>query len=319
MQQLISIIMPIYNAEKYLARSVNCILNQTYRNLEVILINDGSKDNSGLICDDFAKLDSRVKVITQINAGVSDARNKGLSLASGDWIGFFDADDWAEPDMFEKLIQAALKQKKNIAVCGFIKYSLRGKKYKRTLENLASALSQKQSVKYLMCDNYYEGFMWNKLYSTKRLIDLSFDTQLHFCEDLLFNTVCFTKAGGVAVVNDALYHYELNESNATTNFNDKRMTELLSRQKVIDIIADTSFCKRSLYIAQCYYTNAAFGLLRYAFEVNDCEKIEVLQNETSKCLKMYMLSKSIDIRKKVKAVLLLSMYFWKKIKWRTGN
>lgn len=104
MQELISVIVPIYNVEKYLERSVGALLGQTYQNLEIILVDDGSKDRSGEMCDDFAKKDTRVKVIHKENGGSSSARNMGIAAATGDYIGFCDSDDYPEADMYENLL-----------------------------------------------------------------------------------------------------------------------------------------------------------------------------------------------------------------------
>lgn len=114
---LISVIVPIYNVEKYLHKSVKSILNQTHKNLEIILVNDGSQDNSGLICDEFAKIDSRIKVIHQVNKGVSAARNAGLEVAKGDYIAFVDPDDFIAPDMYELLLKNLVKHNVDISIC----------------------------------------------------------------------------------------------------------------------------------------------------------------------------------------------------------
>ena len=115
---LISVIVPVYNVEKYLHKCIKSILDQTYKNLEIILVNDGSKDNSGMICDEFAKIDSRVKVIHQLNQGASVARNVGIDVSNGDYIGFVDSDDFIEPDMYELLLKNLLKNKVDVSICG---------------------------------------------------------------------------------------------------------------------------------------------------------------------------------------------------------
>lgn len=107
MQELISVIVPIYNVEKYLERSIGALINQTYSNLEIILVNDGSKDSSGAICDEFAARDSRIKVIHKENGGSSSARNMGIEAATGDYIGFCDSDDYPEKDLYENLLNVA--------------------------------------------------------------------------------------------------------------------------------------------------------------------------------------------------------------------
>lgn len=116
---LISVIIPVYKVEKYIVKCVESILAQTYRNLEIILVDDGSPDNCPGICDEFAALDTRVRVIHKDNSGVSDARNIGLNVAKGEYIGFIDSDDWIAPNMYETLLASIIKYDADIAVCDY--------------------------------------------------------------------------------------------------------------------------------------------------------------------------------------------------------
>ena len=111
MEKLVSVIVAVYNIEEYLPRCVDSILAQTYRNLEIILVDDGSKDQSGSICDSYAEKDRRIKVIHKKNGGLSDARNAGMDAATGEYIGFVDGDDWIEPDMYRAMYFACEKEK----------------------------------------------------------------------------------------------------------------------------------------------------------------------------------------------------------------
>ena len=124
---LISIIIPVYNVEKYLAKCLDSVLNQTYKNLEIILVDDGSKDNSGAICDEYAKRDNRIIVVHQKNSGVSKARNLGMSMATGDYIGFIDSDDTIEANMYEVLLKNAIESGAEISYCGLKQIQLDGK------------------------------------------------------------------------------------------------------------------------------------------------------------------------------------------------
>ena len=116
---LISIIIPVYNVEKYLRKCLDSIINQTYKKLEIILIDDGSTDNSGKICEEYAKKDDRIIVIHKENAGVSSARNRGIELANGKYIGFIDSDDWIEENMYETLYQNLLQFDVDISMCNY--------------------------------------------------------------------------------------------------------------------------------------------------------------------------------------------------------
>ena len=114
---MISVIVPIYNVEKYVNKCVGSIVNQTYTNLEIILVDDGSPDRCPEICDEWAKKDSRIKVIHKKNGGLSDARNAGMKIASGDYIAFVDSDDWIAPEMYERLLMAIKNDNSDIAAC----------------------------------------------------------------------------------------------------------------------------------------------------------------------------------------------------------
>ena len=116
---LISVVVPVYKVEKYLDRCVQSIVDQTWSNLEIILVDDGSPDNCGAMCDAWAEKDSRIKVIHKKNGGLSDARNAGMAIASGTYMGFVDSDDYVAPDMYSKLLSSAEKENADIAVCNF--------------------------------------------------------------------------------------------------------------------------------------------------------------------------------------------------------
>lgn len=123
MNDLISVIIPVYKVEDYLSRCVSSILGQTYRNLEIILVDDGSPDRCGEMCDDFAKMDDRIKVIHKNNGGLSDARNAGIEIAKGEYLTFLDSDDWVHREYIERLYQLLITSKSDIAVCNFIRTS----------------------------------------------------------------------------------------------------------------------------------------------------------------------------------------------------
>ena len=117
----ISVIVPVYNCEKYIGKCIESILNQTFKDLELILIDDGSADESGKICDEYKIQDKRVKVIHEKNSGVSIARNVGINVAKGKYIGFVDSDDYLAPDMYESLYENLMKSHADVAICGIMK------------------------------------------------------------------------------------------------------------------------------------------------------------------------------------------------------
>ncbi len=118
---IISIIIPIYNVERYIHRCVGSVINQTYKNLEIILVDDGSPDNCGKICDEYAEKDERIKVIHKKNGGLSEARNFGIDVATGEWLFFLDSDDWIYPQTIEKLYASAIENSVSVSMCAYLK------------------------------------------------------------------------------------------------------------------------------------------------------------------------------------------------------
>lgn len=168
----ISIIVPVYKVEPYLRKCLDSIVNQTYQNLEIILVDDGSPDNCGAICDEYAAKDERIQVIHKENGGVSSARNAGLEAASGDWVGFVDSDDWVEPDMFAYLLESAQTYHADVAICGFLNFLPNGAAGNRfccdktmllDTEKALEAFLQNQYISLSCCDKLARYNLWKQV------------------------------------------------------------------------------------------------------------------------------------------------------------
>ena len=162
---VISIIVPVYNVEQYLRRCVDSILAQTFTDFECILIDDGSPDNCPAICDEYAERDNRIIVIHQKNAGVSAARNAGLDLARGEWIGFVDSDDWCDPGMYEFLYKNAITNQVDISICGFRSIEKNGVVIGSSKKYPAIVMDSSEGLLKLFSPRYFGPFSWNKLVS----------------------------------------------------------------------------------------------------------------------------------------------------------
>lgn len=163
----ISIIVPVYNVEKYLEKCINSILTQTYQNLEIILVDDGSMDNSGEICDEYAKKDERIKVIHKENGGLSDARNAGIEIATGKYIGFVDSDDYIGKDMYEYLIRLIQKENADISICGhkIVFQKEENNEIKgEILDEEIEIWDTKKAIVELLKQEKIHDYAWNKLY-----------------------------------------------------------------------------------------------------------------------------------------------------------
>lgn len=200
----ISVIVPVYKAEEYLPRCLNSILRQTWSDLQVILVDDGSVDGSGAICDDYAAKDSRVQVIHQPNGGVSKARNAGLDAATGDWIGWVDSDDWIDPDMFRCLLETALSAQADVCVCG--RYEEMPKRTGFFGWQQPALLDQRAAVKALLEAQVLDDALYDKLWKRELFEGIRFPEGKTY-EDLATVYRLFCKAERVFCLSDPKYHY----------------------------------------------------------------------------------------------------------------
>lgn len=202
----ISVIVPIYNSELYISDCIESIIMQTHKDLEIILVDDGSTDGAGAICDEYAAKDRRISVIHQANAGVSAARNVGLSRATGKWISFIDSDDTLDPDMYELLLQLAKEYDADIVHCGY--KHIVGKEI-RLVHDTGEIVRQEteEALKCLVGRRLFVGSLWNKLYKRELADNLKFRTDLKINEDILFNFELFSKAKVSVFADYAKYNY----------------------------------------------------------------------------------------------------------------
>lgn len=224
MKDLISVIIPVYNVEKYLKECINSVLEQTYQKLEVILVDDGSTDSSSNICDEYALLDERIKVIHKINEGLSSARNAGLDIATGKYIGFVDSDDTISLDMYEKMYNKIVTDKSDACVCNCDRINNLGIKLDIDYSDLCEAQVNTVSGKAALNNIFYAKSSWrwitawNKLYSSKIFDNLRFPmSKIHEDEYIIHNV--FLNCKKVSIINDKLYHYRINESGIMSNIN----------------------------------------------------------------------------------------------------
>lgn len=229
---MVSIIVPIYNADKYLKRCILSIINQTYRNIELLLIDDGSTDNSAKICDSFAQKDPRIKVIHTHNNGISHARNLGLRYAKGNYFSFVDADDYVDETYIEQLLNKLEQKKVDIVYCSAIIED----------ENNQLLGIEHPSSKVIKANNYDWCSPWahtvvrGAIYPEKIIKNLYFDEKLYVGEDTYFFACCVKRAKKVFCLEDRLYHYiKYSKSASHGKFNSDMLTEITAREKIISL------------------------------------------------------------------------------------
>lgn len=232
---LISIIVPVYNAEKYLSKCIESLINQTYKNLQIILVDDGSTDSSGFICDSYAMRDSRIEVYHQVNMGQASARNTALGYAKGEWIGFADNDDVVEPMMYEKLLNNAINNNVLISGCATLKVQEDGKCY-NTYEELQSGVynSEKFILAILYQTKYAWGAMWNKLWHFSLKDDLYFPDGMQL-EDYWVSLKLYHKVEKLYFDNKPMYHWScLSSSQSHKPYNAQKLTIMEVSKKIAD-------------------------------------------------------------------------------------
>lgn len=213
-QNLVSVIVPIYNVEQYLPRCIDSILAQTYKELQIILVDDGSPDRCPEICDNYAKKDKRIEVIHKCNGGLSDARNSGLDIARGKWIAFVDSDDVLNSRFIEFLYQAAVETHSDIAVCGFEEFDEVIPEDTKCKDYMIKRLTGYEMLERIYSDDHYEYLesvvSWNKLYNSKLFSSVKFPVgKIH--EDEATTHKLFFKAKKVVLLNTTLYYYYQNK------------------------------------------------------------------------------------------------------------
>lgn len=220
MDKLISIIVPVYNAEKNIRTTVDSILNQTYTNIEVILVDDGSTDNSLEICEEQKKRDSRVRITRQKNAGVSSARNRGIEASRGDFLIFVDSDDYIEEEMIEVLFNHFTNQR-DLVICGFYIHNLE-KSNDITLNEGNRKYKEISSTQ--LASNFWKYYKsgitnspCNKLYlaSIIKQKNIYFPVGVRMGEDIVFNLKYFSEVNQIKIIDKYLYHYMLYPTQST--------------------------------------------------------------------------------------------------------
>lgn len=250
----ISVIVPVYNVEKYLSRCLDSLISQTLKEIEIICINDGSKDNSAKILEKYSQKDDRIIILNQENAGLSAARNNGMNHAKGEYIGFVDSDDWVDLDFFEKLYSAAKKYDCDIAAADFIREH--PKRKKKRLNITEEKVYQAPEEKYLICKTYREGCVWNKIYKTEFLksIDLKFVIGMYY-EDRDFTARSLYFSNKLVTVPDTYYRYFVNPKSIVKKGLNKIQNEhyILVRQQVLQFIIEHNIkVPDGLYKAEKY-------------------------------------------------------------------
>lgn len=305
-KDLISVIVPVYNVEKYLPQCIDSILNQTEKNLEIILVDDGSLDNSGKICDEFSKKDDRIVVIHKKNNGLSSARNAGLEIAKGNYIGFVDSDDWLDKSMYEVLLKLLKENNSDISCCDFFKTANSNDSIPHIDNEIINSYNNIESL-----NNFYNGLYtqtvvaWNKLYKRELFKDISYPVgKIHEDEGTTYKL--YYKANKITYTNRPLYYYRITPNSITTSkFNKKRLDIIDVYDEKVKFIKDIN--NEEIYSKTLKWY--LFKLINCYFECsnnieNNTEYLTLINQKVSETYKSYIQSN----KKQLHWIILFSIF-----------
>ena len=290
---MISIIVPVYNAEKYLEQCVKSILNQNYSDFELLLIDDGSTDESAKICDSFI-YDHRVRTFHRTNSGVSSSRNFGLDNAKGEYITFIDSDDWIEESYLSVLMQNLIENEVDISSCNCFVESATKKYVRGTYES--KLLS---NIDALNCySKYYFSVVWGRIYKSSILKGIRFNENIYYSEDTLFYTEAAINSKILYFDSTPLYHYRINENSAMNKKFDlrKRITDFYARLEIVKEY-ESNQIDSSGAICRAYSSGLSI-LLRQDEMVEEIREILLYLKKNRK---KFFLSKEVKLLTKIKS------------------
>ncbi|WP_257152360.1 glycosyltransferase [Priestia megaterium] len=276
--KVVTIIVPVFNAGEQLIKCINSILNQSYKNIEIVLVNDGSTDNSREICDEYASCHSKIKVIHQKNSGPSIARNVGINSASGDYIQFVDADDYIDPHMTERLIQAMELKGVQLSMCGYktIHTTKKNQIIKEYIPSIKGSYKNTEFMHFfgeIFKDNFVNS-PCNKLFVSKIIKEnnIKFIENLNMGEDLLFNLDYIKVCDFISIVNEPLYNYIKIDSSQSLTGSFKN--ELFGNQQFLFnevrnfLIEKNCYKEGNKYHVELVYTDRVIDCLENFFHIN---------------------------------------------------
>lgn len=298
----ISVIIPVYNCEKYLKRCLESIINQTYTNIQVIVIDDGSSDNSPFIIEEYIKKDKRIEGHFKKNGGVSSARNIGLEYVKGEYVSFIDSDDYLNTDMYE-IMMKYFGRNVDLVTCGVDYVTENGIPIK-SIKIDEGYLSREDALKELLLNRKLIGALWNCLIRTQCLKDKFFNINYAIGEDFYYKYFVFKSVRGIYCINNSLYNYCISGSNVMSRFDIKKWVQAIDiSQKVLeDIEKDKEKTLESYAKVKCF--ESALYILKQCngveeFYSKEFRKIEII---VKKYLFSYLSCKEIGIFQKVKTL-----------------
>ena len=258
--ELVSIVVPVYNVEKYLDKCVDSLINQTYSNIEIVLIDDGATDNSGILCDKWACKDKRVRVIHTENQGLSAARNVGIRNSSGKFLSFVDSDDWLEPEMIEILVRNMCLCNADISSCG-VKKDYDEQKILLQKKSGYKLIKQKQMFHEILCNEMVYGYVCNKLFIQDIIKEIRFDEKLFSQEDMDFTMKYLERCKNCVYTEAEYYHYRQRRESMTgeLGYSSRKLSIIEVYERAMDIYK--VYCSEDMFVVERNYLKLNINIL----------------------------------------------------------
>lgn len=310
-EELISVIVPVYNVQNYLKKCIQSIINQTYKNIEIILVNDGSTDDSGLICEKFSDVDSRISVVHKTNGGLSDARNVGIKMAHGKYIGFVDGDDYIDKLMYEKLINKMERSNADIAICGRCRIKEKAKRGKNVFKNKKTYVLDKETAfKKFLTRKYFDSSACDKLFKRALFKDIKFPlgcTQ----EDILTFYKLLEKSKKVILLKEVLYFYVIRKGSITcTNGNfSKNKLSIYSKYMKVSLFVKERYPSiiKERECFECYaLLEIILIMLKSNGDITSKNEFQYFKNLLKENIRKFLFNRYFPLSKKILSIIIVN-------------
>lgn len=306
MKDRLSVIIPVYNSENTLERCILSILDQTYKNIEIILINDGSIDNSLRIMEKYQKIDNRVKIYSNSNHGVGYTRNYGIERATGEYITFVDSDDYIEKNMYLDMINMLKKEKCDMIICSYNKIIDEKIIKNKYVPEMNKIIGIDSVLTYLKNEKYnYVANVWNKIY-VKDKIKKEFSEDYFIGEDLLFNCYYIVENENVFFLNKEYYNYVIEQTSLSNRVSNKTVTAIYSYNEIIDLLRNkiSKLNLDDMYREQFRFAN----LILKKYKKLACKEKKYIKKLRINLFMLLMKSDNINFKRKIKTILKLIIF-----------
>lgn len=293
-QKLISVIVAAYNIGEYLPCCLDSLLAQSYQKLEIIVVDDASGDDTGAVCDRYARAHENIKAIhLKKNEGLSGARNKGLAIAKGDYIGYVDGDDWVEPDMYRAMLAACREQKTDIAICAY--HESGAEKVKEQFSGKQYVLTQKEALEIYICDNrqfHIYNSVWSKLFRRSVIEKLEFPAGRK-SEDIIYTTRALLNSSSCVFLDTPYYNYRVNRKGSIMNeqVRERRLgDEIPFWREQIECLENAGFLELSQKAAYYFYRRLLFYYVDFRdrkMKAAATETVELLRGDREEIKRIY--------------------------------